>query len=59
MEVIEYADDYCAAVEQGRKNSDQDPMSYFVDDENSQNLFMGYSVAGERLKKQLEEQNIP
>ena len=59
VEVIEYADDYCAAVEQGRRNSDQDPMSYFVDDENSQHLFMGYSVAGERLKKQLEEQNIP
>lgn len=59
VEVIEYADDYCAAVEQGRKNSDADPMSYFVDDENSQNLFMGYSVAGERLKAQLEEQNIP
>ena len=58
VEVIEYADDYCAAVEQGRKNSDADPMSYFVDDENSQNLFMGYSVAGERLKSQLEEQNV-
>ena len=58
VEVIEYADDYCAAVEQGRKNSDADPMSYFVDDENSQNLFMGYSVAGERLKKQLDEQGI-
>lgn len=58
VEVIEYEDDYCAAVEQGRKNSDEDPMSYFVDDENSVNLFMGYSVAGERLKAQLEEQNI-
>ena len=58
VEVIEYADDYCAAVEQGRKNSDADPMSYFVDDENSQNMFMGYSVAGERLKAQLEEQNV-
>ncbi|MDO5550203.1 MAG: D-serine ammonia-lyase [Lachnospiraceae bacterium] len=58
VEVIEYADDYCAAVEQGRKNSDADPMSYFVDDENSQNLFMGYSVAGERLKAQLDEQKI-
>ena len=58
VEVIEYADDYCAAVEQGRKNSDADPMSYFVDDENSQNLFMGYSVAGERLKAQLEAQKI-
>ena len=59
VEVIEYADDYGAAVEQGRRNSDQDLMSYFVDDENSQNLFMGYSVAGDRLKKQLEDQSIP
>lgn len=59
VEVIEYADDYCAAVEQGRKNSDANPMSYFVDDENSRNLFLGYSVAGERLKAQLEQQNIP
>lgn len=59
VKVIEYADDYCAAVEEGRKNSDEDPMSYFVDDENSQALFMGYSVAGERLRTQLEQQQIP
>ena len=58
VEVIEYSDDYCAAVEQGRKNSDADEMSYIVDDENSKNLFLGYSVAGERLKTQLEEQKI-
>ena len=58
VQVIEYADDYSAAVDEGRKNSDTDPMSYFVDDENSQNLFMGYSVAGERLRAQLEAQNI-
>lgn len=57
--VMEYQDDYCAAVEQGRKNSDLDPMSYFVDDENSVSLFLGYSVAGQRLADQLKAQNIP
>ena len=31
-EVVEYADDYSKAVEVGRKNSDADPNSYFVDD---------------------------
>lgn len=56
--VVEYEGDYCAAVEEGRRNSDRNPMSYFVDDENSVNLFLGYSVAGQRLKKQLSEQNI-
>lgn len=56
--VVEYQDDYCAAVEQGRKNSDLDPMSYFVDDENSVNLFMGYAVAGKRLADQLARQQI-
>ncbi len=58
VQVIEYADDYGYAVEQGRKRSDADPMSYFVDDENSQNLFLGYSVAGERLSGQLDRQGI-
>lgn len=57
-EVIEYDDDYSKAVEVGRKNSDADPSSYFVDDENSVNLFLGYAVAAKRIVKQFAEKNI-
>lgn len=58
VEVVEYESDYSKAVEEGRKLSDLDPMSYFVDDENSVNLFMGYAVAALRLEKQLKEKGI-
>lgn len=56
--VIEYESDYNKAVEEGRKLSDRSEKSYFVDDENSKSLFLGYSVAAKRLKKQLDEMNI-
>ncbi|MEA5136185.1 MAG: D-serine ammonia-lyase [Candidatus Fimivivens sp.] len=56
--VLEYSGDYEKAVENGRILAANDPKSYFVDDENSVNLFLGYAVAGKRLYQQLQEQSI-
>ncbi len=56
--VVEYADDYSVAVEQGRREAEQDPRCFFIDDENSHNLFLGYAVAGGRLKRQFADAGI-
>lgn len=57
--VKEYDGDYSLAVAKGREESDADDKSYFIDDENSKDLFFGYSTAGMRLTVQLRKAGIP
>lgn len=58
VEVVEYQQDYGVAVAQGRKAAQDDPYCFFIDDENSRSLFLGYAVAGGRLKAQFVERGL-
>lgn len=58
VKVVEYAQDYGVAVAQGRKEAESDPKCFFIDDENSRTLFLGYAVAGNRVKKQFDQMKI-
>lgn len=57
-EVVEHNTDFTEAVNQGRQASEKDPNSYFVDDEDSIYLYLGYTTAGQRLAEQLKEDGI-
>lgn len=56
--VKEYENDYTVAVANGRREAEGNELCHFVDDENSRTLFLGYSVAALRLKRQFDEAGI-
>lgn len=58
VQVVEYESDYGEAVAAGREQAAKDPNCHFIDDENSTDLFFGYSVAAGRLTRQLTELGI-
>lgn len=58
VEVVEHSTNFSEAVEIARYDSNNNPNSYFVDDEHSEELFLGYTVGGYRMKKQLEDEGI-
>jgi D-serine dehydratase len=58
VKVVEHQSDYIAAGKAAREQAADDPLLEFIDDENSQELFLGYAVAITRLKKQFDEAGI-
>ncbi|WP_163527023.1 D-serine ammonia-lyase [Halobacillus ihumii] len=57
-QVFEYEGDFSEAITNGRDRTIEDPKGYFVDDEDSKALFLGYSVAALRLNQQLAEKGV-
>lgn len=59
VNVVEYDGSFTKAITTGRELAAKDPSVFFIDDEGSKDLFLGYGVAAIRLQKQLRDQNIP
>lgn len=58
VKVVEFSGDFSEAILAGREQTKADPAAYFVDDEDSKDLFIGYSVGALRIARQLEAENI-
>ncbi len=58
VDVVRHDADYTTAVENARIAAERDLTIYFVDDERSRHLFLGYSVAALELAEQLQARGI-
>ena len=58
VEVIEHETDFSSTLAIAREEADRDPFTYFVDDEESEKLFLGYSIAPFRLERQFKQQGV-
>ncbi|MBA6152834.1 D-serine ammonia-lyase [Gelidibacter maritimus] len=56
--VVEFDGDFSEAISVGREKTKSDPNAHFVDDEDSHDLFLGYTVGALRIAEQLKSQNI-
>lgn len=58
VKVVEHRGNYSTAVASARASSASDPSSYFIDDEDSRTLFVGYSTAAFDVVRQLTDAGI-
>ena len=58
VNVIEFKGDYTSALKTARSEAQKAPDMYFIDDEDSKDLFLGYSAACKTLINQLNDNNI-